>query len=71
MLTENSSRALRRGSRRRFLKTAAALASTLAVPQRVPRSVFGAVAPGNWINLGPIGCGHRRIRREMRASWKL
>jgi len=60
--TKTSPPILRRGSRRRFLKTAAALASTLAVPQIVPRSVFGAASPSNRINVGQIGCGHQSQR---------
>ena len=51
-----------RGNRRRFLKTTAALASSFAVPQLVPRSVFGAAAPSNRINIGIIGCGHQSQR---------
>jgi predicted dehydrogenase len=51
-----------RGNRRRFLKTTATLASSLAVPQLVPRSVFGAAAPSNRINIGIIGCGHQSQR---------
>lgn len=52
----------RRTSRRRFLKTASAVASALAVPQMVPRSVFGATAPSNRIHVGQIGCGHQSQR---------
>ena len=51
-----------RGSRRRILKTTVALVSSLAVPQLVPRSVFGAAAPGSRINIGIIGCGHQSQR---------
>ena len=51
-----------RGNRRRFLKTTVALASSFAVPQLVPRSVFGAAAPSNRINIGIIGCGHQSQR---------
>ena len=51
-----------RGNRRRFLKTTVALASSFAVPQLVPRSVFGAAAPSNRINVGQIGCGHQSQR---------
>ena len=40
-------------------------ASTLAVPQIVPRSVFGAAAPSNRINVGQIGCGHQSQRRQV------
>ncbi len=46
--------------RRRFLK--AALASAVAVPQIVPRSVFGVTAPSNRITVGQIGCGHQSQR---------
>jgi hypothetical protein len=49
-------------NRRRFLKTTAALASTVAVPQIVPHSVFGAAAPSNRINVAQIGCGHQSQR---------
>lgn len=49
-------------SRRRFLKTTAALASVVAVPQIVPSSVFGASAPSNRITVGQIGCGHQSQR---------
>jgi predicted dehydrogenase len=49
-------------SRRQFLKTTAALASTLAVPQVVPQSVFGATAPSNRITVAQIGCGHQSQR---------
>lgn len=51
-----------RSNRRRFLKTAAALASAVAVPQIVPHSVFGATAPSNRINVAQIGCGHQSQR---------
>lgn len=50
------------GNRRRFLKTAAALGSSLALPQIVPASVFGAAAPSNRIQMGQIGCGHQSQR---------
>jgi predicted dehydrogenase len=50
------------GNRRRFLKTAFAAASALAVPTIVPRSVFGAHAPSNRITVGQIGCGHQSQR---------
>lgn len=43
-------------SRRRF---AAAAAAAFAVPYVVPRSVLGAAAPSNRINLGIIGCGNQ------------
>jgi hypothetical protein len=43
-------------SRRRFLKSAAALA---AAPAIVPASVFGQNAPSNRINLAAIGVGNR------------
>lgn len=49
-------------SRRRFLRTAAALASSLAAPQIVPHSVFGATAPSNRVHVGQIGCGHQSQR---------
>lgn len=52
----------RRKSRRHFLKTAAGLASTRAVPQIVPRSVFGGAAPSQRIHVGRIGCGHQSQR---------
>lgn len=48
--------------RRRFLKTAARLASLAAAPAIVPRSVFGAFAPSNRITVGQIGCGHQSQR---------
>lgn len=48
--------------RRRFLKAAAAVGSAWAVPQIVPRSVFGAAAPSNRIHVGHIGCGHQSQR---------
>jgi hypothetical protein len=51
-----------RESRRRFLRTTAALASTLALPQIVPRSVFGSAAPSNRTHVGQIGCGHQSQR---------
>lgn len=43
-------------SRRRFLKSAAAVA---AAPMIVPSSVFGRTAPSNRINLAAIGVGNR------------
>jgi hypothetical protein len=46
------------GSRRRFLKAAAAL----AMPCLVPRSVFGAAAPSNRVHVGLVGCGHQSQR---------
>lgn len=63
MMSDNASprNSLRR-SRRQFLKTTAALASALAVPQVVPQSVFGASAPSNRINMAQIGCGHQSQR---------
>ena len=48
--------------RRRFLKTAAAAASAVAVPYIVPRSVFGVNAPSNRITVAQIGCGHQSQR---------
>jgi predicted dehydrogenase len=43
-------------SRRAFIKTAAA---SLAAPYVVPRSVFGATAPSNRVNLALIGAGNQ------------
>lgn len=51
-----------RVSRRDFVKSAAAMASAVAAPQIVPRSVFGAAAPSNRIHVGQIGCGHQSQR---------
>jgi predicted dehydrogenase len=45
-----------RTSRRAFIKTAAC---AIAVPTIVPRSVFGAYAPSNRINIGFIGLGNQ------------
>jgi hypothetical protein len=47
---------VRRGSRRTFVRAAAA---TLAAPYVVPRSVFGASAPSNRINVALIGAGNQ------------
>jgi predicted dehydrogenase len=62
MISHNQSNAGRACNRRRFLQTAATLASTVAVPQIVPGSVFGATAPSNRITVGQIGCGHQSQR---------
>ena len=46
------------GSRRRFLKTATALAAgAVAGPMVLPRSLFGADAPGKRLTMGFIGTG--------------
>ena len=45
--------------RRRFLRQAAALAAFIGAPRVLPRSVFGANAPSNRINVGLIGCGNQ------------
>lgn len=62
MADEISLPALGQPHRRGFLKTAAALGAGLAVPDIVPRSVFGAAAPSNRIHVGQIGCGHQSQR---------
>jgi predicted dehydrogenase len=47
-------------SRRKFLKrSAAATGATIAAPMIVPRSVFGADAPSNRVNIGGIGAGRQ------------
>jgi predicted dehydrogenase len=48
-------------TRRAFLKISAASSVAAAFPAIVPRSVFGATAPSNRINIGAIGVG--RISR--------
>lgn len=48
--------------RRDFLKTAVGAMSVAVAPYIVPRSVFGATAPSNRINVGLIGCGHQSQR---------
>jgi hypothetical protein len=57
-----SSRSPVRSTRREWLKQAAVLGSAIALPHLVPRSVFGAAAPSNRINVGIIGCGHQSQR---------
>ncbi len=54
--------ASRRDQRRRFLKVAAGAVATLAVPQIVPCTVWGARAPSNRITVGLVGCGHQSQR---------
>lgn len=44
-------------SRRSFLKSGALAAAAVGFPSIVPRSVFGANAPSNRVNVGFIGCG--------------
>lgn len=51
-----------RKGRRCFLKAVVRTAPALAVPQIVPRSVFGAAVPSNRIHVGQIGCGHQSQR---------
>ena len=44
-------------SRRDFIKRGLAVSSVFSVPMVVPRTVFGANAPGNRVNAALIGCG--------------
>lgn len=62
-MSDNASRRQDRlSSRRSFLKTTAALASAVALPEIVPQSAWGATAPSNRINVAQIGCGHQSQR---------
>ena len=44
-------------TRRQFVQTAGATAVAIGFPTIVPRTVFGADAPSNRVNVGQIGCG--------------
>ena len=56
-----STRAHKKPTRRKFLKTTVGTAAALTFPTIVPSSVFGQYAPSKRINLGAIGVG--RISR--------
>lgn len=45
-------------SRRRFIKSTAAVSAALSMPTIVPSTVFGAEAPSNRVHVGQIGCGN-------------
>jgi hypothetical protein len=52
-------------TRRTFLKGTVAGALATGFPAIVPRSVFGATAPSNRINIGAIGVGRISRVHEM------
>ena len=55
-------------SRRQFLKSTAAAASTvLLAPTIVPSSVFGAGAPSNRITIGMIGMGRQAYHSNLKS----
>ena len=56
----------RKVSRRNFIKSSVAASAAMAIPTIVPRTVFGADAPSNRVNVGLIGNGN--IGRNYHAA---